>query len=32
MRLRPAFVTTAGDVPATADVKLLAKIGEAIRR
>lgn len=32
MELRPAFVTTAGDVPAATDIKLLAKIGEAIRR
>ncbi len=32
MELRPALVTTAGDVPAAADIKLLAKIGEAIRR
>jgi hypothetical protein len=31
MDLRPVLVTTAGDVPASADVKLLAKIGEAIR-
>ncbi len=31
MELRPVLVTTAGDVPATTDVKLLAKIGEAIR-
>jgi hypothetical protein len=29
--LRPVLVTTAGDVPASTDVKLLAKIGEAIR-
>jgi hypothetical protein len=32
MGLRPVFVTTAGDVSASADVKLLAKIGEVIRR
>ncbi len=32
MELRPALVTTAGDVPAATDIKLLAKIGEAIRR
>jgi Uroporphyrinogen decarboxylase (URO-D) len=32
MELRPALVTTAGDVPASTDIKLLAKIGEAIRR
>lgn len=30
--LRPALVTTAGDVPASTDIKLLAKIGEAIGR
>jgi hypothetical protein len=30
--LRPALVTTAGDVPAATDIKLLAKVGEAIRR
>jgi hypothetical protein len=30
--LRPALVTTAGDVPASTDIKLLAKVGEAIRR
>ena len=32
MELRPVLVTTAGDVPATTDIKLLAKIGEAMRR
>jgi hypothetical protein len=32
MELRPVLVTTAGDVPASTDVKLLAKVGEAIRR
>jgi len=32
MELRPVLVTTAGDVPAATDIKLLAKIGEAIRR
>jgi uroporphyrinogen decarboxylase-like protein len=32
MEWRPVLVTTAGDVPASTDVKLLAKIGEAIRR
>jgi hypothetical protein len=26
------LVTTAGDVPAATDIKLLAKIGEVIRR
>jgi hypothetical protein len=31
MDVRPVLVTTAGDVPASTDVKLLAKIGEAIR-
>jgi hypothetical protein len=31
VELRPALVTTAGDVPASTDIKLLAKIGEAIR-
>jgi Uroporphyrinogen decarboxylase (URO-D) len=31
MDLRPVLVTTAGDVPASTDIKLLAKIGEAIR-
>jgi hypothetical protein len=32
MELRPVLVTTAGDVPASTDIKLLAKIGEANRR
>src|SRR5271169_5071995 len=32
MELRPVLVTTAGDVPASPDIKLLAKVGEAIRR
>ena len=32
MELRPVLVTTAGDVPASTDIKLLAKVGEAIRR
>jgi hypothetical protein len=32
MKLRPVLVTTAGDVPASTDIKLLAKVGEAIRR
>jgi hypothetical protein len=32
MKLRPVLVTTAGDVPALTDIKLLAKVGEAIRR
>jgi hypothetical protein len=32
LHLRPVLVTTAGDVPATTDIKLLAKVGEAIRR
>jgi hypothetical protein len=32
MELRPVLVTTAGDVPASTDSKLLARIGEAIRR
>jgi len=30
MELRPVLVTTAGDVPAFTDIKLLAKIGEPI--
>ena len=30
--LRPVLVTTAGDVPPSTDIKLLAKVGEAIRR
>jgi hypothetical protein len=32
VELRPVFVTTAGDVPASTDIKLLAKVGDAIRR
>jgi Uroporphyrinogen decarboxylase (URO-D) len=32
MKMRPVLVTTAGDVPASTDVKLLTKVGEAIRR
>jgi hypothetical protein len=32
MELRPVLVTTVGDVPASTDIKLLAKIGEANRR
>jgi hypothetical protein len=32
VELRPVLVTTANDVPASTDIKLLAKIGEAIRR
>ncbi len=32
MELRLVLVTTAGDVPAATDIKLLAKIGEVIRR
>lgn len=32
VELRPALVTTAGDVPATTDIKLLAKTWEAIHR
>jgi hypothetical protein len=32
MELRPVLVTTAGDVPSSTDIKLLAKIGAAIRR
>jgi hypothetical protein len=32
MELRPVLVTTAGDVPASTDIKLLVKVGEAIRR
>jgi hypothetical protein len=32
MKLRPVLVTTAGDVPASTDIKLLVKVGEAIRR
>jgi len=32
MELRPVLVSTAGDVPASTDIKLLAKVGEAIRR
>jgi hypothetical protein len=32
LQLRPTLVTTAGDVPASTDVKLLAKIGEGLRR
>jgi len=32
MELGPVLVTTAGDVPASTDIKLLAKVGEAIRR
>jgi hypothetical protein len=31
VELQPVLVTTAGDVPATTDIKLLAKVGEAIR-
>jgi hypothetical protein len=31
VELRPVLVTTAGDVPSPTDIKLLAKIGEAIR-
>jgi Uroporphyrinogen decarboxylase (URO-D) len=31
MELRPVLVTTAGDVPASTDIKLLARVGEAIR-
>ncbi|HXN28938.1 MAG TPA: uroporphyrinogen decarboxylase family protein [Candidatus Acidoferrales bacterium] len=31
MDVRPVLVTTAGDVPASTDIKLLAKIGDAIR-
>jgi hypothetical protein len=30
--VRPVLVTTAGDVPAATDIKLLANVGEAIRR
>jgi hypothetical protein len=30
--LRPVLVTTTADVPASTDIKLLAKVGEAIRR
>jgi hypothetical protein len=30
--LRPVLVSTAGDVPASTDIKLLAKVAEAIRR
>jgi Uroporphyrinogen decarboxylase (URO-D) len=32
MEVRPVLVTMAGDVPASTDIKLLAKVGEAIRR
>jgi hypothetical protein len=32
MELRPVLFTTAGDVPASTNIKLLAKIGEVIRR
>jgi hypothetical protein len=32
MELRPVLVTTAGDDPAATDIKLLAKVGEAVRR
>jgi hypothetical protein len=32
MDLRPVLVSTAGDVPASTDIKLLAKVGEAGRR
>jgi hypothetical protein len=32
MEVRPVLVTTAGDVPASTDIKLLAKVGETIRR
>jgi hypothetical protein len=32
MELGPVLVTTAGDVPVSTDIKLLAKVGEAIRR
>jgi Uroporphyrinogen decarboxylase (URO-D) len=32
LQLRPTLVTTVGDVPASTDVKRLAKIGEALRR
>jgi hypothetical protein len=30
--LRPVLVTTVGDVPASTDIKLLANVGDAIRR
>ncbi len=32
MELRPVLVTTAGDVPASTDIKLLSRAGETIRR
>ena len=32
MELQPVLVTTSGDVPASTDIKLLAKVGETIRR
>jgi hypothetical protein len=32
MDLRPVLVSTAGDVPASTDIRLLAKVGEAGRR
>jgi Uroporphyrinogen decarboxylase (URO-D) len=32
MDLRPVLVTTTDDVPASTDIKLLVKVGEAIRR
>jgi len=32
MEVRPVLVATAGDVPASTDIKLLAGVGEAIRR
>ena len=31
LKSRPAIVTTAGDVPATTDIKFLARISEAVR-
>jgi hypothetical protein len=31
LKSRPAIVTTAGDAPATTDIKFLARIWEAVR-